>query len=101
MRLRKAGVRVDLCQVAVVAPGCDAARRRARREPRIVRAIDVVGHAEHVEALAPVEVDELGKRQRTVAPARVGVELAEQRLDLPAHPQSVWPTATPPRADRW
>jgi hypothetical protein len=48
--------------------------------------VDVIGDAEHVEGVTPVEVDELPERERAVAPRRMRVELAEQRLDLPAHP---------------
>jgi heme-degrading monooxygenase HmoA len=45
----------------------------------------VVGHGQHVEAVRSIEVDEFRQRQRAVAPPRVRVELAEQRLDLLAH----------------
>ena len=41
--------------------------------PRIVRAHDMVGDAEHVEAAAAVEVDELGDGELAIAPARVGM----------------------------
>ena len=67
-------------------------QRRARARPSpssalpgIVATHDVVGHAQHVEAVPPVQVDELGHRQRAVAPARVGVELAEQRAGSASH----------------
>ena len=46
---------------------------------RIVAANDVIGDAEHVEAGLTVGIDELTDRLRTVAPGRVGVELAQQR----------------------
>src|SRR5262249_35311244 len=59
----------------------------AEREP-IGAANRVVGHGEDVEAVRPVEVDELRQRQRAVAPPRMRVELAEKGLDLPPHPRS-------------
>ena len=52
--------------------------------PGIVGAYDVVGHAQDVEPAAPVQVDERDG-ELTVAPARVGVELAEQRSESSAH----------------
>jgi len=65
--------------------------------PGIVRANDVVGDAEHVEAVASIQVDELGDAQCTVAPVRVGMKLAEQRTEAPTHtsivaarPAAVW-----------
>jgi hypothetical protein len=54
---------------------------------RVVPA-DMVGHAENVETVLPVEIDELGERQLAVAPRRVGVELAEERRGRRAHPVS-------------
>jgi hypothetical protein len=42
----------------------------------------VVGDAEDVETVPPVQVYELCERERTVAPRRVRVQLAEKRLDL-------------------
>jgi hypothetical protein len=80
---------VDLGEVVGVVPGVHASERRVRGQPRIVEPVDVVGHAEDVEPAAAVQVDELRECERAVAPARVGVELAEQRLDLPAHPVRV------------
>jgi hypothetical protein len=54
----------------------------AESEARAVTAQQVVGDAEDVEALPPVEVDELRHRQEPVAPGRVGVELAEEQVGL-------------------
>ena len=45
----------------------------------------VIGHAEHVEAGVAVDVDQLGKRERAVAPGRVRVQLAEQRMTVMGH----------------
>ena len=53
--------------------------------PGIVRAHDVVGDAEDVEAGSSVEIDELGDGELAVAPARVGVELAEQWSEASSH----------------
>ena len=95
------GLRLDLCEVVGVVRGMDASERCVVGQPRIVAAVDVVGDAEDVEAVASVQVDELGQRERAVAPPRVGVELAEQRLDLAAHRASS--VAAPRRAwaKRW
>jgi hypothetical protein len=57
--------------------------------PGVVRADDVVGDAQHVEAVARVQVDELGDAQPAVAPARVRVQLAEQGSDASRHAASV------------
>jgi hypothetical protein len=43
----------------------------------------VVGHAQNVEAILAVEVDELGKREPAVAPGRMRVQLTEKEV---AHP---------------
>ena len=43
---------------------------------------DVVGDAEDVEAAAAMKVDELGDSELAVAPAGVGVELAEQGTEV-------------------
>ena len=94
-------LRGELGKVVGVVRGPDAARRRVGREPRIVAAVDVVGDAEHVEPVASVEVDELGHGQCAVAPPRVRVELAEQRLDLPAHPIAVSVHPGGAWAERW
>ena len=51
-----------------------------RVEPGVVDAHDVVRDAEHVEAVRAVDIDELGNRQRAVAPRRVRVKLGEQRV---------------------
>ena len=63
------------------------ARRVGRPGPRIdcgrhrvVQANRMVGDAEHVEAVAPVEIDDLAERQLPVAPGRVRVQLAEQEI---------------------
>ena len=61
----------------------------------------MVGDREDVEAVASVEIDELGKRQLSVAPARVRVELAEKGLDLPAHPHAGWLQKAGNGADEW
>jgi hypothetical protein len=53
----------------------------------------VIGHAEHVEAVHSVKVDELGKSECAVAPGRMRMELAEQHPRL--HAWSV--AAAPPR----
>ena len=47
----------------------------------------MIGDAEHVEAVATVEVDELPKSKLPIAPRRMGVELAKQRS---LHDLSVW-----------
>ena len=39
----------------------------------------MVGDGQHVEAVLPVQVDELGKRQVPVTPRRMCVKLAEQQ----------------------
>jgi hypothetical protein len=80
---RPLGLRSDLGEVVGVVPCVHAERESLCRR---VGADDVVGDGEHVEAVRPVEIDELGKGQCPVAPPRVGVELAQQGLDLPAHP---------------
>ena len=85
---RAFGLGADLGEIVGVVPGVDSARRRVGRDPRVVPANDVVGDGEDVEAVLAVEVDELGKGEGAVAPPRVRVELAEQRLDFPAHPLS-------------
>ena len=53
--------------------------------PRIVGPHHVVGDAEHVEPVTSVEIDELGDGQLAVAPARMRVQLAEQRSETPSH----------------
>jgi hypothetical protein len=55
-------------------------------KPRVVPENDVVGHCEDVEAVLAVEVDQLGKGESSVAPTRVRMELAKERLEFPAHP---------------
>ena len=50
---------------------------------------DVVGDREHVEAGAAVQIAELAWRELAVAPRRMRVELAEQRLDLRPHRRPV------------
>jgi hypothetical protein len=45
----------------------------------------VVGDAQDVESAASMEIDELGDREHAVAPARVGVELAEERAEASPH----------------
>jgi hypothetical protein len=45
---------------------------------RVIAPERVVGHAEDVEARSTVEIDELPQRERSVAPGRVGVELAQE-----------------------
>jgi hypothetical protein len=82
---RPLGLRGDLGEVVGVVPCAHAQREPLRRR---VGADNVVGDGEHVEAVRPVEIDELGKGQCSVAPPRVSVELAQQGLDLPAHPSS-------------
>ena len=57
------------------------------RQVRGSRREHVVGDAEHVEAVAAVDIDELGQRERAVAPRRVRVELTEKRF--PVHAPSV------------
>jgi hypothetical protein len=44
----------------------------------------VIGDAEDVEAVSPVEIDELGKRQIPVAPGGVCMQLAEQTTRRPS-----------------
>jgi hypothetical protein len=48
----------------------------------IVAAERVVGDGEDVEAKASVKVNQLAQRERAVAPGRMGVQLAEERLGL-------------------
>jgi len=73
------GLTLDLFQVVGVVGGGECLRSR-----RVAH--DVVGDRKHVEAGGAVEVDELGRREYAVAPGRVRVELAEERLGhlLPA-----------------
>jgi len=82
------GLGEDLGDVLGVVRGMNSASRRFGRQPRVVAADDVVGHREDVEAVLSIEVGELGKSEGAVAPTRVRMELAEQRLDFPAHPLS-------------
>jgi hypothetical protein len=51
----------------------------------------VIRDREHVEARAPVEVDEIGDGERAVAPRRMRVKLAEQRRRLDEHVLRVSP----------
>ena len=78
-------LRLDLGEVVAVIARVNPSPRPRLGQPRVVAADDVIGDADHVEAAAAVEVDQLGHRQLPVAPAGVRVELAEQRLDLAAH----------------
>ncbi len=65
---------LDLGQVGVERGGDDGVRRlRGALGPA-----DVVGDAEDVEAVRPVEIDERRYRQHTVAPGRVRVQLREE-----------------------
>jgi hypothetical protein len=54
----------------------------------------MVGDAEDVEAVASVEIDELGERQGSVAPVRVRVQLAQQWAGSDRHSAIVPPTET-------
>jgi hypothetical protein len=47
--------------------------------PGVVASERVVGHAEHVEARATVLIDELPQGERSIAPGRMGMKLAEER----------------------
>jgi hypothetical protein len=60
-------------------------------EPRVVAAYHVVRDAEHVEASAADEVDELAHAQLAVAPRRVSVELGKQRFRPGSHDISMVP----------
>ena len=55
--------------------------------PGIVRPHHVIRDAEDVEAAPAVQVDEVGDGELTVAPACMGVELAEERAEASSHPQ--------------
>ena len=85
---------LDLRQVGAHVRRVDT-RPPVQQRPRIVAAQDVVGDAEDVEAGRAVEVDHRGQRKLTVAPSRVGVELAEQRARASTHlpPVCPWPAA--------
>jgi hypothetical protein len=54
----------------------EVARPVAGRGP-LAELVGMRGDADHVEAGAPREVDQLRKRQLTVAPGRVSVQLAQ------------------------
>ena len=77
------GLGVDRGEVRGEAPFVDA---RLGHAPGVVRADDVIGDAENVEAVAAVEIDELAEPKLPIAPRRMGVELAKQR---PLHARSV------------
>ena len=68
------GLLRDRLQVGVVRRAVD------HRAGRVIRADDVVGDAEHVEAGHPVKVDQLLHGQGAVTPRCVRVQLAEQGL---------------------
>ena len=74
---RARGLALDVREVVVEAHLVDGPAAGARSR-RVVCPDHVVGDAEHVESVAPVQVDELGDVERAVAPARVGVQLAEE-----------------------
>jgi hypothetical protein len=78
-------LRLDLREVSLERGVAEPGQHRVRRLPRVVASNDVIRDRQHVEAAPTLEVDELGKRQLAVAPLCVRVELAEQRLDSPAH----------------
>lgn len=59
-------------------------RLPAKAEGAIVAPQQVVGHAENVEAVHSVQVDELGECERSVAPRGVRVKLAKQHPGLHA-----------------
>jgi hypothetical protein len=52
----------DLGEVVRVISCVHTPQRRVCRQPGIVAAVDVIGDAEHVEGVPPVEVDELRDR---------------------------------------
>ena len=80
----------------------DASRLSAPRvPPRVVRAHDVVGDTEDVEAVHPVEVDELAQRQLAVTPGGVRVELGKEGArSRPHHIQRCW-QARRPWGQKW
>jgi hypothetical protein len=83
---RPLGLALELRQVLGVALGGQGVGALVRREPGIVGADDVIGHAEHVETAAAVEVDDLVDGQCAVAPGGVCVQLGKQRCDPRPHP---------------
>ncbi len=72
---RSGGFRLDLAEIRLEVGLADIALVRR-----------VIGDREHVEAGVAVEVDELADGKGAVTPRRVGVELAEKRVELRRHP---------------
>jgi hypothetical protein len=92
---------VDLLEVGAMIRRHDPARPLPRRHERVVVPVHVVGDDENVEARPPVQIHELRQRERSVAPRRVRVELAEERLWPAAHLAPSVPPRSAPWSDSW
>jgi hypothetical protein len=83
-RERTSALALDRREVSADVRGIDA-RARVPKRPRVVAAQDMVRDTEDVEAGPPVEVDHRPQRKLPIAPARVGVQLAQQWAPASAH----------------
>ena len=71
------GLAFDFRPVAFEVPGMNVAWRGP-----CLRRQHMIRHAEDVKAVTPIKIDERGEGKRSVAPGRVGVQLAEQRTGV-------------------
>jgi hypothetical protein len=92
---------LDLEEIGAVVVDVNVTWAGVGLKPGVVGAHAVVGDAEDIEPAPPVQVDELWKRELAVAPRRVRVQLAEQRLDSPAHLARLCLRDRPGWADEW
>ncbi len=89
---RALGLTVDLGEIVGMVLGRDPPRVAVRR---------VVGDAENVEALEPVEVDEPTDAEHPVAPGRVRVQLGQERRQIAIAPCSYCRQRREYRAKKW